>query len=587
MRAAQGDPLAARALLEHAVALDPEATEARAALGLALVSLDLGDEASRHLEAALRAAPERAEIQNNLGSAYGLMGKDEQAVAAWRSALRLQPGLAEACLNLGDHYVGRGDYSAALSVFQEGARHNPEHKAFLERLLYAKQHLCDWDGLEPLSARRLRLLEERPDEASAPFGLLFLQSTAAQQLACASALARSLEKRARRVGHSRLSPKAVARPRIRIGYLSADFREHVMAYILAELFELHDRRAFELFGYSFGADDGSAMRRRVEVAMEHFVDIRALSDRAAAERIREDGIDVLVDLNGYTHGARSAILDQRPAPVQVNFLGYPGTMGGSLMDYIVVDHFIFREGDAAHYAEQPVFMPACYAPNDRRRDARPTPSRAELGLPQDGFVFCCFNQSAKITPAIFDVWMRILGAQPGSVLWLLEGSAASSANLRREALRRGVAAERIVFAPRAAIDTYLGRIPAADLFLDTAPYNAHTTAADALWAGVPVLTCPGGTFASRVAGSMSVAAGMNELVVPSWPEYERLALNFARRPQDLRAFRHRLAAARTSAPLFDMPAFSRSLEAAYRRMRDRAVAGLPPAPIDLPKFVSG
>jgi predicted O-linked N-acetylglucosamine transferase (SPINDLY family) len=315
--------------------------------------------------------------------------------------------------------------------------------------------------------------------------------------------------------------------------------------------------------------------------MEHFVEIDGLSDADAAARIHADGIDILVDLNGYTQRARTEIPAMRPAPVQVNFLGYPGTTGAAFFDYILADRFVIRKEDFGGYSEKPARMPACYAPNDRRRSVGEAQARPGLGLPQAGLVFCCFNQAFKILPEVFTAWMRILHAVPGSVLWLLEGHPLGSANLRREAGKHGIDPARLVISPTTSPELYLGRLRAADLFLDTFPYNAHTTAADALWVGLPVLTRAGDTFASRVAGSMLMAAGLPELVTTSAAQYEALAVQLARAPGELAALRARLGAHRSSAALFDTAGFTRSLEVAYERMAKLYRAGSAPQPITL------
>jgi len=323
------------------------------------------------------------------------------------------------------------------------------------------------------------------------------------------------------------------------------------------------------------------MRARIEQAFDRFVDVGPLSHADAAARIHADRVDILVDLTGYTNLARTEIAALRPAPVQVNFLGYPGTMGADFIDYIITDRFITPPGHEAHYSEQPVYLPGSYQANDRKRSVAGTPPRSELGLPEKSFVFCCFNQMTRILPDVFAAWMRLLKAVPDSVLWLLKSNAWAEQNLRREAQRHGIAPERLVFAPVLPQERHLGRFGAADLFLDTSPYNAHTTASDALWAGLPVLTCAGDTFASRVAGSLLTAVGLPELVTRSMADYEALALRLARNPGELAGLRDKLLRNRSTAPLFDTPAFTRHLEAAYLRMWENYLAGQPPRAIEL------
>ena len=368
---------------------------------------------------------------------------------------------------------------------------------------------------------------------------------------------------------------------MRIGYLSSDFHDHATAYLIAELIERHDRDRFEIHGYSYGADPGGDMRARLVSAFDRFSDIDALSHRDAAARIRADDIDILVDLKGHTYRARPKILAFRPAPVQVNYLGFPGTMGAPFIDYIVADNFIVPRDRQMLFAEKLAYLPDCYQPNDTRREIAAAPSRAECGLPAQGFVFCGFNNSFKITPAFFAIWMRLLQQVPGSVLWLLESNALVRRNLSAAAFAADVDPARLVFAPILKHRDHLARHRHADLFLDTLPCNAHTTASDALWAGLPVLTCAGETFAGRVAGSIVRAVGLAELVASSPRDYEALALALARDPARLDDIRSRLDAGRASLPLFDMAKHTRDLEALYTRMDENWRSSRPAAPITL------
>jgi predicted O-linked N-acetylglucosamine transferase (SPINDLY family) len=357
-----------------------------------------------------------------------------------------------------------------------------------------------------------------------------------------------------------------SRSKIRLGYLSADFRAHAVAYVIADVFEKHDRERFEVIGYSFGPEDGSSMRRRLEKAFDRFVELRDTSFLEAARRIAGDEVDVLVDLTGYTQHARTEILALRPAPIQVNYWGYPGTMGARFMDYILVDDFIVPSAQQPFFTEKLVHLPGCYLPASQREISPRTVSRAEYGLPEKGFVYCCFNNNYKITPEMFDVWMGLLQAVPGSVLWLLEGNREAPPNLRREAEARGMPAERLVFAPRTALPDHLARHRVADLFLDTFPYNAHTTASDALWAGCPLVTLAGETFSSRVAGSLLRAIGLPELITTSLEQYRDTALRLARKGDALAELKSRLEANRAKSRLFDAGQFARHLEKAYSAM---------------------
>jgi predicted O-linked N-acetylglucosamine transferase (SPINDLY family) len=374
-----------------------------------------------------------------------------------------------------------------------------------------------------------------------------------------------------------------SRSRITLGYLSADFHAHATAYLIAELFEKHDRERFAVVGYSYGPDDGSSTRRRLVKALDRFVELKDVSFGDSAQRIAADGVDILVDLKGYTGNARTQILALRPAPIQVNYLGYPGTMGAPFMDYILVDDFIVPLEQQPFFTEKLVHLPGCYQVNDGQRAISPhTPSRAACALPEEGFVFCSFNNNYKITPEMFGVWMELMKAVPGSVLWLLEGNRFAPANLRREAESRGVAAQRLVFAPRRSLADHLARYRLADLFLDTFPCNAHTTASDALWVGCPVLTLAGQTFVSRVAGSLLRSLGLPELITTSLDEYFDVALRLARDANWLAELRVRLAANRTTSRLFDAEQFARDLEQAYVTMWQIHMAGDKPHAFAVP-----
>ena len=371
--------------------------------------------------------------------------------------------------------------------------------------------------------------------------------------------------------------------KIRIAYVSTDLRTHAVANLIVGCLEHHDRKRFETTAISLFPDDGTEMRKRIEAAFDRFIVADDISDFEVAKLMREQEIDIAVDLNGHTTGKRTRIFSYRPAPIQVNYLGFPGTIGGALTDYIIADRFVIPKEDRVHYSEKVVYLPHAYQPNDsRRRVAATTPSRRDAGLPEHGFVFTCLNNPSKIRPHIFDVWMRLLGAVEGSVLWLLDDGPGTTFNLRREAKLRGIDPERLVFARKVPPSAHLARQRLADLFLDTDPYNAHTTASDALWVGLPVLTYMGKTFSGRVAASLLHAVGLPELVTHSLDEYEQLALSLARNPQRLAATRAKLIQNRDTAPLFDTALFTRHLEAAYTAMWQRYEAGQEPISFSVP-----
>jgi len=442
------------------------------------------------------------------------------------------------------------------------------------RSLDRDRGMCAWDDFAEAATRVRALLAQAKSGQIPPFLLLSVPGMSAREHRNCSELwtrdriAASAAERGRLDFQFDLS----ARDRLRVGYLSNDFHDHATAHLLIEALEAHDRQRCEPHAFSFGADDGGLMRPRLAGAFEVFHDVSALSDSAAASAIHAAGIDILVDLKGYTRGARTGIMMLHPAPVQVNYLGYPGTLGGDICDYIITDPFMTPIATADDYSESFAYMPHCFHPHGRQAALGRRPARAEVGLPETGFVFCCFNQAYKFTPPVFDLWCRLLDAVPGSVLWLLASERAEG-NLRGEALRRGVSPERLVFAPEMSQSAHLGRLQLADLVLDTAPYGAHTTASDALWAGVPVVTRAGDTFPSRVAGSVLHALGLSELIAADDDDYVEVALTLATEPDLLQAAKAAALRNRLVTPLFDVAGYARSLQDLYQIMWDRRCQG--------------
>jgi predicted O-linked N-acetylglucosamine transferase (SPINDLY family) len=429
------------------------------------------------------------------------------------------------------------------------------------------QSMCEWEAIDDWRLKMRGILGREEGRRVSPFLLLAMSGVGAEEHRHCSELWIRDQVDAARLERPQLNFvfQRAEKPKLRLGYLSADFHEHATAQLMVELFECHDRSRFELFAYSYGDDDGKGMRQRLQGSFDRFTDIRALSAIDAARAIYRDEVDILIDLKGYTQGSRTGILAFRPAPIQVNYLGYPGTLGGDVCDYIVTDGFVTPPASAPDYSEAFAYMPDSYQPHGRNGVIGAKPSRAAAGLPQQGFVFCCFNQAYKITPEVFDVWCHLLLCVPDSILWLLKTPLAEG-NLRRHAFQRGITAARIVFAEdRSQID-HLGRLQLADLVLDTAPCNAHTTASDALWAGVPIVTCAGDTFPARVAGSILNAAGLQELVTRDLDEYFELALALASDPGKLAQLKQRLAANRSTTALFGIGAYTRNLETLFDRM---------------------
>lgn len=446
---------------------------------------------------------------------------------------------------------------------------------------------CEWEDFDLWPDRVRADLADEDGAVWPPFLLLAMPGIdAATQRACATRWLKARLESFHAEGGSRelaADVPGVSRPPgpLRIGYLSGDFHQHATALLMVEMLEAHSAEHVELYAYSHGANDGKGMRERLVLAFHRFRDIGGLSDVEAAELIRADGVDILVDLKGYTEGSRTMLLAHRSAPVQVSFLGYPGTSGQGFVDYLISDRFVTPAASADDYSEALACMPHSYQPHGRVID--PTiapPGRAALGLPEEGFVFACFNQAWKFTPQVFDVWCSLLLDVPGSVLWLLDAPHARG-NLRNEAMARGVLPDRLIFAPGLPQAGHLARLPLIDLMLDTWPYNAHTTASDALWAGVPLVTCAGATFASRVAGGLLQAAGLPEVVTTTPEAYAALARALALDAPRLHALRHRFEQSRHAAALFNVLAYTRALEAMYERMWARHQAGLPPTAIDM------
>lgn len=536
--------------------------------------------AERAFRAAVDAAPGFAPAYGNLGMVLWEQRRLDEGLARLARAVELDPRHANARLNLANVLAMAGRPAEAVAHYREVLRLAPDHAEARANHVRPLMDLCEWDAVSAEVAR----LNERWARAGAgewldcvtPFNSLLLPLAPELRFAIARHHAGRVAARA----GAPLRREARARgERLRIGYASADFHDHAVAHLTAGLFERHDRARFDIHAYSFGHDDGSAYRRRIAAACARFVDLGAAPFRAAAERIAADGIDVLVDLMSHTGRSRPEVFALRPAPVQAAWLGYAGTTGAGFIDYLVGDRVVVPESDLAWYSEQVVWLPHSYLATDDTQpiDAR-VPTRAECGLPARGVVFCAFNQVAKIDAGIFARWMRVLAAVPDSVLWLADPGPGARGNLAQAAARAGVAADRLVFAARIAEKSaHLARHGVADLFLDTHLYNAHTTACDALWAGLPVLTCPAPSFQGRVATSLLHAVGLPELAVATLADYERTAIELARAPERRAELKARLGRNRRALPLFDTARFARGIERAFETMAARAARGERPA----------
>jgi protein O-GlcNAc transferase len=517
---------------------------------------------------ALAAYDQALTLDSNLGEAwlgrgnvFGELKRYDEALTAIDRALALKPDLADAWLGRGNVVSERKQYQDAFAAYDKAVMLNPDIDYAAGSRLHSKRHMCEWTNLEAETAQLLSSVRQgRP--AAVPFVLLGLPSSAADQLQCAEHFVRS------KPAFEPMCGDVYSHSRLRLAYLSSELREHAVAYLTAGLFEHHDRSRFEVTAISFEAGQDSEFCRRIKSGFERFIDAHSQSDQEIADLIKKLEIDIMVDLNGFTRNGRLGVFARRPAPIQVNYLGYAGTMGADYYDYLVADETVIPREDFGFYSEKVAWLPDSFLPNDDARlIAEQTPSRAELNLPGKAFVFCCFNQSFKIDPDIFDVWMRLLRQVDGSALWLKENNPEATHNLRLQAEARGIGPERLIFAASVPLAAeHLARQRQADLFLDTLHYNAHTTANDALRVGLPVVTCIGSTFAGRVGASLLKAAGLPELITTSLEDYEAIALRLAGDPALLASVKARLARNRQSCALFDTRRYTRHIEAAYAMM---------------------
>ena len=531
------------------------------------------EEALQSCDRAIQLQPDYAEAHFCRGTILKSLEQPEAARDSLQRAIQLKPDLVQTHNELGNTLRDMGRLDEALTVYEQALKLKPDYPYLYGNRLIAKMALCDWAGMESEVAELLAKIR-RNEKAMTCFYVLAL--TDSMELQRKAAEIWSNDNHPANLALSPI-PMRARRGKLRLGYYSADFHHHAVAYLTAELFELHDRTGFEVAAFSFGPDTNDDMRQRLSAAFDTFIDVRGKSDREIAQLSRNMEIDIAVDLSGFTRNSRAGIFAHRAAPIQVSYLGYPATMGTEHIDYLIADRTVIPEACQRHYSEKMVYLPHCFQVNDRKRTiARKVYSREELGLPATGIVFCCLNNSYKITPDAFDGWMRILKRVEGSVLWLVKDNLTAADNLRREAARRHIDPDRLVFATRAPYGEYLARLRAADLFLDSLPFNAGTTASDALWAGLPVLTRQGEAFASRMAASLLKAIDLPELITDTQDEYESLAVELATNPERLNGIRQKLARNRLTAPLFDTPLFTRYLEDACRQMYERYQAHLSP-----------
>jgi len=567
--------LTAIASYDAAISLKRDHAEAHNGRGSTLAALRRYEEALESYDNAIAADPKCPELHLNRGNVLLELNRSEQAIRSYQQAIGLKTDFAEAHYKCADAFRAIGRFEEALECLDRAHASKPDLPYLRGLRCHLRMRVCDWRGLQE-ELQELTALVEAGHASCPPFAMLAMTSSAA------------LQQKTARIHQQRECPPdsslgAIARrarqQRIRVGYFSADFRDHPVSYLIAELIETHDRAGFEVTGFALGAPAADDMRRRLQRAFDRFLDVQGISDRDLAKLAREMKIDIAVDLGGYTAGCRPTLFAMRAAPVQISYLGYLGTLAAPYMDYVIADPVTITPASRSHYQESILYLPHYQANDSKRQIAHRVLNREELGLPAEGFVYCCLNTPYKIAPASFSGWMRILQRVPNSVLYLYAESRSVAANLRREALAHRVDPGRLVFTGALSRPEYLARMRSMDLYLDTLPYNAGTMASDALFAGLPVLSCVGEAFASRMAASVLSAAGLPELITTSAQEYESLAVQLALDPARFADIKRALKAQRTRAPLFDTPRFTRHLEAGFRMVHERECAGLPPCDI--------
>jgi len=561
------------AAYDKALTLNGDLAGAWLGRGNVFTQLKRYNDAFAAYDKALALKPDLAETWLGRGNVFTELKRYNDAFAAYDKALELKPDLAEAWLGRGNVFIELKQHREAFAAYDKALALKPNLTELEGERLHCKMHLCDWSNFTTECQHLISSIRNNKTNTN-PFAFIAISTSREDQLKCAKLW---INEKYPTVSKPIWNGEIYKHDKIRIGYVSADFQQHATSDLIAGLFECHDKAKFKTVAISIGPDDSSKIRVRLTKAFDSFSDVRLLSDEEIAHQIRQNEIDILVDLKGFTQDARTSIFAHRPAPIQVNYLGYPGTMGGDYIDYIIADQTLIPSLHQQDYSEKIVYLPNSYQVNDRERAiSEKAFSREELGLPHDGFVFCCFNNSFKISPEIFDCWMGILKTVKGSVLWLLEISEPATYNLRMEAKARGVDPDRLVFAKKLPAPDHLARHRLADLSLDTLPYNAHTTTSDALWAGLPVLTQIGETFAGRVAASLLNAIGLDELIATTARQYEELAIELAINPEKLAAIKTKLANNRLSTPLFDTQLFTRHIETAYEAMYERHRMRMPP-----------
>ncbi len=576
----QGRPFDALAFFEQALQITPDNPALLFNAAKALSTLQRDTEALEYHRRAISLDPENPDIWLNYGRSLDNLRQREDALTCYEKSVTLRPNMPEGWFNKGKIFGELKRYEEALQAYIAAYQLRPTEPFLLGIILHYKMLICDWADLEGLYLKVRQDLHAHQLVAE-PFGFQGISDSEIDLLETAKLFS---EQRFPRIGNiSAGSQNQVKNEKIRIAYLCGEFRDQATSVLMTGVYECHDPEYFEIYALDNGWDDGGILRPRMKNAFKEMIDISRMTDHQVIQLIQELNIDILVNLNGYFGEGRQNIFASHPAPIQLNYLGFPGTLGADYMDYLIADPIVIPPDSRQYYVEKIAYMPDSYQANDAKRIISERQfSRAELGLPENAFVYCCFNNNYKITPETFDRWMHILKAVDGSVLWLIQDNEAAEKNLQAEAFKRGISSNRIIFAKRLPLPEHLARHKLADLFLDTLPYNAHTTASDALWAGVPVLTLSGQTFPGRVSASLLSALRMEGLITKTPEEYEQLAIELARDKSALKAIKERLAKNRLVKPLFDTPRFTKNLEALYKKMYERHEAGLPPDHISGP-----
>jgi protein O-GlcNAc transferase len=562
---------------KQALKIKPDYAEAHNNMGNALKDKGELDAAIDCYKQALKIKPDYAVVYNNMGVALQEKSELDAAIDSYKQALKIKPDYAVAHINMGDVLQEKSELNAAIDSYNQALKIKPDYQSARSLKLHNQSHICDWAAIKADQdlVPKLGTTTQYID----PFSILSLEDAPERHRLRSELYVKSKfpQKPLER------APKPLQKPkRLRIGYFSADFHNHATMYLMAKVFEAHDSEKFEIYAYSFGPDKNDEMQQRLIKAVDVFDDVANMSDKDAALLARQDKIDIVVDLKGYTKDSRPGIFAYRAAPLQISYLGYPGTMGAEFIDYIIADSVVITEQHEKYYTENIIYLPNSYQVNDNTRMiSERSVTKSEMGLPEHGFIFCCFNSNYKISPDEFEIWMRILGMVEGSVLWLLKSNKWAETNLQLEAESRGISRDRLIFADKLPQAEHLARQRLADLFLDTFNVNAHTTTSDALWVGLPVVTKLGKGFAARVAGSLLTAIGLPELITETEQEYEALILDLATNPERLASIKDKLAANRLSKPLFNSELFTKHLEDGYQQAYQRYFEGLEPARINV------